>query len=156
MLDYRGPRTLTHPQSERDLVVGQAGERMLMSQRAPVSGADSFSVLLPYHMQLCVHIPSRVTAADRGVVMGTRRQHRCPSSSGCSRLPGGWGLNPRCLFLTLCRPEVQLQCLLRTDRFPTPPRLHRWPLLPVSSPGRGREGERACSEPRCHPEAPPS
>ena len=68
----------------------------------------SFSVLLP-HIQPYVHSLSRVTAADRGIVMGTQWLHPCPSSSGCSRLPGAGGLIPRCLFLTLCRLDDQLR-----------------------------------------------
>lgn len=59
--------------------MSQAGERMLVSQWAPVSGGGhSLSVLLPQHIQLNVHILSRLTAADRG----NSRAH-----SGCTLAP---------------------------------------------------------------------
>ena len=105
---------------------------------APVSGPDSFSVLLPHHMQLCVHIP-RSHSCRQGCSHGHTVAAPLPQLPRLQQTPQGWGLNPRCLFLTLCRLDVQLPHLLRTDRFPPAPSVASSPCVLTWQ----REGGRA-------------
>lgn len=85
-----------------------------------------------------------------------------PRLQRLQQTPRGRGLNPRCLFLTLCRLDVQLPRLLRTDRFPPSSISGIFSLCPHLAEGR-RESERAQSpdaiwrfHPHDLPQGPPS
>lgn len=153
MLGYRGPRKLTRPRSERDQVMsGRRARAGVPAGTCQWSGQFLCAASTSY-TTVCTH-SEQSHSCRQGCSHGHTVAAPLPQLQRLQQTPRGRGLSPRCLFLTLCRLDVQLPRLLRTDRFP--PQLHQWHLLPVSSPGRGREGERACSEPGCHLEVPPS
>lgn len=119
---------------------------------APVSGPDSFSVLLPHHMQLCVHIP-RSHSCRQGCSHGHTVAAPLPQLPRLQQTPQGWGLNPRCLFLFFF-PPMFISHSLQTGR-PAPTSAEDGQIPPSSISGifslcphlaeGGRESERAQS-----------